>query len=219
MFNLRSSKIRWSFYFAIPIVTAITLTVLLWISYGKVNDAGKGAEFIVELVSASAAWIAAFLAYCGLIGATESMLSNTDLLRNQETIKVSNELNADMRLQGIKQELFFQGADTFDYWYSWFSVAEERQNDQETVLTIGRKKSDFLYVLNRYEFIALAIKKNVLDESLMKLMQKENIIKVWNYSRLTIKSIREQEQKDTLFYEFEWLAIRWGGLSIDSENN
>ncbi|MYZ41393.1 DUF4760 domain-containing protein [Schauerella aestuarii] len=64
-------------------------------------------------------------------------------------------------------------------------------------------------VLNSYEFVALGIRVGAFDEQMFKEMQCSNYVKVWEATRGLIQDIRQQQQKETFFQEFEWLAKRW----------
>lgn len=66
-----------------------------------------------------------------------------------------------------------------------------------------------LKVLNNHEFIALGIRQGTFDEEIYKKMQYSNVMKVWASSAGIISEIRNTQNIQTLFQEFEWLAQRW----------
>ncbi|MFZ1417125.1 MAG: DUF4760 domain-containing protein [Burkholderiaceae bacterium] len=206
--RLSSREKRYFVYLVIPLITLIILTILAINSYHALNQIDKKSEFIIEMLSASAAWVAAFLAYFGLISAAEGLLASNELIRFQETIKASSDLNADERLQAFKQFVFEQGEEMLEYFYCWAPLSGE-ESEVLTNLDYKKRRSDLFYSLNKYEFVAIAIKKRVMDEDLMKEMQKQNFIKFWNYAHKTIFSLRKNENKPTLFNEFEELAKKW----------
>ena len=75
-----------------------------------------------------------------------------------------------------------------------------------------------LQVLNNHEFVALGIRKKAFDQTIYKMSQYSNVMKIWNASDGFIREIRAQENKETLFQELEWLAKKWKKNPIENIN-
>lgn len=71
-----------------------------------------------------------------------------------------------------------------------------------------------LKVLNNHEFIAAGIHQKTFDEDMYKNMQYSNVLKVWNASAGIVAEIRHKNGIETLFQEFERLAVRWKKFPI-----
>lgn len=72
-----------------------------------------------------------------------------------------------------------------------------------------RERDAILHVLNIYEFISAGTNTKLLDDSLLKTLNYSNTLKLWNYTGLGIKKLRQELNKETLFQEFEILVKRW----------
>lgn len=66
-----------------------------------------------------------------------------------------------------------------------------------------------LFTLNNHEFIALGIRQKAFEEKIYKELQYSNFVKLWDAAAGFVEEIRQQDKRDTLFQEFEWLAKRW----------
>lgn len=66
-----------------------------------------------------------------------------------------------------------------------------------------------LTVLSRHEFYAIGINNGLLDERLFKRMSCSNFIQLWEQVSPAVNQMRTQNNKDTLFKDFELLATRW----------
>jgi len=66
-----------------------------------------------------------------------------------------------------------------------------------------------MLVLNRYEFIAAAIREKALDEDLFKRMQYTVVIRDWDVLCPFVMELRRLDKHPTLFQEFHWLSARW----------
>lgn len=79
-------------------------------------------------------------------------------------------------------------------------------------------RAHFLKVLNRYEFYAIGINKGLFDEELFKRMYCSTMLKFWGVVNPPVSQLRELAKKDTLFKDFEALAIRWKANPLKSED-
>jgi hypothetical protein len=64
-------------------------------------------------------------------------------------------------------------------------------------------------VLNNYEFIASGIHEDALDGELFKRLQYSVLIKDWEALCPLVMELRNQVRRETLFQEFEALAVNW----------
>ncbi len=64
-------------------------------------------------------------------------------------------------------------------------------------------------ILNNQEFIAVGVRLGSFDENTYKQMQYTNVMRLWEASKGFIEEIRREHKKDTLFQDFEKLALRW----------
>lgn len=65
------------------------------------------------------------------------------------------------------------------------------------------------YVLNHWEYISVGIQKNIYDEKMIKKASYNTAVGLFDRTEAYIKKLRENERKDTIYQEFEWLAQRW----------
>lgn len=79
-------------------------------------------------------------------------------------------------------------------------------------------RAHLLKVLNRYEFYAIGINKGLFDEELFKRMYCSTMLKFWGVVNPAVSQLREFAKKDTLFKDFESLAIRWKANPLKSED-
>lgn len=70
-------------------------------------------------------------------------------------------------------------------------------------------RAHILTILNNYEFIALGIREEALDESIYKRAVYSQAVRDWKAMRAFVMELRRQNSIDTLFQEFELLARRW----------
>lgn len=81
-------------------------------------------------------------------------------------------------------------------------------------------RTKMLTVLSRHEFYAIGLNAGLLDENLFKRMHCSNFISLWEQVSPAVSKLREKEKKDTLFKDFEILALRWKAdpLSVEDIN-
>lgn len=84
--------------------------------------------------------------------------------------------------------------------------------------TFDKERAHLLTVVNRYEFYASAINTGVLDEQFFKRLNYTNVVKLWNAVSPMVMKIREEERRDTIFKEFELLALRWKTEPLKSDD-
>lgn len=71
------------------------------------------------------------------------------------------------------------------------------------------ERKAILRLLNNQEFIAVGVRMKAFDEEAYKQMQYTNVLRLWDASKGFIEEIRRERKKDTLFQDFECLALRW----------
>lgn len=71
------------------------------------------------------------------------------------------------------------------------------------------ERKAILKVLNNQEFISVGIRMKAFDESVYKEMQCTNVLRLWESSKGFIEEIRSERKRDTLFQDFEKLALKW----------
>lgn len=79
-------------------------------------------------------------------------------------------------------------------------------------------RKHLLKVLNRYEFYSIGVNKGLFDEDLFKRMYCSTMVKFWGIASPAVSQLRETSKKDTLFKEFESLAMRWKANPLKSED-
>lgn len=72
-----------------------------------------------------------------------------------------------------------------------------------------QERKDILLILNNQEFIAVGVRLGSFDENTYKQMQCTNLLRLWEASKGFIEEIRRERGKDTLFQDFEKLALKW----------
>lgn len=102
---------------------------------------------------------------------------------------------------------------TKEHLSSLLSVKESDLTNNEAEI-----RMHLLKVLNRYEFYAIGINKNLLDEEMFKRMYCSTMLKFWGIANGAVSELREAAKKDTLFKEFECLANRWKANPLKSED-
>lgn len=71
------------------------------------------------------------------------------------------------------------------------------------------ESKDIIEVLNFKEFVSVGINTGIIDEKVYKRAYCSVMIRDWKLLKSTIFSIREKQNKQTLFQDFEILAKRW----------
>lgn len=157
-------------------------------------------ELLVILISAIIAFIAIF--------------HNKKVVRERATL--------DIILDDYKDEKMYEAKSIL---YEYLQV---KDGSQKTLVSIydsaeiseeeKKIKSALLLVMNRNEFYAMGINSGLLDENVFKRTHCSNVLKLWDAISPTVMSIREKEQKATLFKDLEILANRWKMNPLTTEN-
>ena len=71
------------------------------------------------------------------------------------------------------------------------------------------RAKDIIEVLNFREFVSVGINTGIIGEKVYKRAYCSVMIRDWKLLKSTIFSIREKQNKQTLFQDFEILAKRW----------
>lgn len=142
-------------------------------------------------------WIQTGAFVASALAALWLIRSNHGLERRRATIDLILRQKADQRLLRDTRKLW----DLSDESSASIAalVADTSQEDCRQVLR----------VLSSHEFVALGIRKKAFDERIYQMSQHSNVMKVWSSAQGFIYDLRNKEQKQTLFQEFEWLARRW----------
>lgn len=82
------------------------------------------------------------------------------------------------------------------------SLARNLNNNSNSI-------KDIIEVLNFREFVSVGINTGIIDEKVYKRAYCSVMIRDWKLLKSTIFSIREKQNKQTLFQDFEILAKRW----------
>jgi len=72
-----------------------------------------------------------------------------------------------------------------------------------------RDKQDIIYYLNHYEFMCVAIQQNIVDESVLKDIIGDKMVKTYSSGRALISQIRDEDGDDEFYEHFERVARRW----------
>lgn len=90
-----------------------------------------------------------------------------------------------------------------------YKLAENGKKLSTLVEEDTAERKAILKVLNNQEFIAAGIRMGAFDESVYKQMQCSNVLKLWSAAAGFVHEIRRVDKLETLFQDFECLALRW----------
>ena len=99
----------------------------------------------------------------------------------------------------------------------WVLSMHQKQLNNFTQYLANRDSSEFQHimrVLNNYEFIAAGIREDALDNGIFKRVQWSVLIKDWDALCGCVMEIRRNENRPTLFQEFEKLAKTWKSKAL-----
>ncbi|EKN4111982.1 DUF4760 domain-containing protein [Yersinia enterocolitica] len=65
------------------------------------------------------------------------------------------------------------------------------------------------YILNFYERVAVSIKNGIFSEIMIKEVSYSTVVQNYGIAEPFIHAIREKQQLQTLYQEYEWLVTRW----------
>lgn len=73
--------------------------------------------------------------------------------------------------------------------------------------------------LNTYEFVASGIRASALDEVMYKRLRYSTVMKDWAALKGTVYEFRRARESETLFQDFEWLAVRWSRRPLKRDSS
>lgn len=225
MANFLQPSTRKKIFIAVSII--IIGTVLYYISYIyriTPDDLKLGFHnsLMSSLLNMLSGLILASIAFAGLFLTTKSIKANTNSARQQSTIHLVMDINADQRLQDTKNLIFIKESNVTKYYMnlnvevhfeSYVNTAvgegEAKKKARKEILKREKLKDDIHYVLNRYEFIALGIRRGAFDEELFKDLHYSSFMKLWRFTKPLIMEIRSIGGIDTIYQEIELLTCNW----------
>ena len=188
------------------IIGTTTILIMVVVSFYchvfKITPIERRSEFYWNMAIGLFTFFGALVASGGVIFAASTLKENSNIAKKQATIAIINSFNEDKKLQEIKNFIF-------TYSHTDLNQIFCTTGNMNSSLGQEAAKDDILYVLNRYEFIALGIREGAFDEELYKYLQCSNILKLWEKARSLVTMIRQEYNKETLFQELEWLAEKW----------
>jgi hypothetical protein len=90
-----------------------------------------------------------------------------------------------------------------------YRLQEDGKHLSSLVGTDSDERRSILLVLNNQEFIATGIRMGAFDEKVYKQMQCSNVRKLWMASSGFIQELRKIDGRQTIFQDFEKLAVDW----------
>lgn len=183
----------------LPLLTFLILLIFLNLAYQSIPTGDSLKEFYYNCSMTFSGWFAAIIAYCGLIYASNTFRDTQKSMRyniSQNTANLILTLSADEKLWGAKINFFQTNA-----------ALLTELDDQE--------RQELLYILNKYELMALGIRHKIWDENLCKDMQYSNVLKLWEKTSSLIDEIRRDTQRVTIYQDLEWLCKRWNSNPIN----
>lgn len=70
-------------------------------------------------------------------------------------------------------------------------------------------RNSIMIMLNYYEYLAIGIKSNILDEKVVKEMINESLLNAYNVFSIYINHLRKRHNRAKAFVDLEELAIKW----------
>lgn len=140
-------------------------------------------------------WIQTGAFFLSALGAVGVIWHNGALAKKRALIDLILEQKADPQLVADIQRVY--------------RLAEGGNHLSSMVATDSEDRRSILNALNSQEFIAVGIRLRAFDEKVYKQMQCSNIIKLWTATSGFIHEIRRMDGKNTIFQDFECLALRW----------
>tara|TARA_R110002020_G_scaffold424811_1_gene634063 strand:- start:655 stop:1347 length:693 start_codon:yes stop_codon:yes gene_type:complete len=211
-----------NFLIASIIVMIIGAVVFcLYVSYIiSITDPLQVYTVHLSIISAVASLLLALIAFAGLLLTSraikltsDSIKANTLSSRHQSTIQLVMDVNKDVRLQDTKNLIFMKAerGELTDYYLALCKETDCLSNpdQQDTIQKNEKLKDDIHYVLNRYEFIALGIRRGAFDGELYKELNCSNFNKLWKFTKPLIMEIRNRQKIETIYQEIEWLYKSW----------
>ncbi|OOF84174.1 hypothetical protein BKG93_08360 [Rodentibacter ratti] len=145
-------------------------------------------------------WVQTGAVVLSAIMAVLAILHNGRMARRRTTIDVLLQENQDRQLVAAKFTAFNLAKNPNQSFVELYFSEKEKQSDTYKQITM---------LLNRYEFIAQSIKNKAFEEKIYKQMQYTNITRMWDRVCPLVYEIRQRQNSQTFYQEFEWLAKRW----------
>lgn len=145
-------------------------------------------------------WIQTGAVILSALMAVLAILHNGRMARKRTTIDVLLQENQDKVLVEAKFAVFNLARDQNQSFVELYFAEKEKQSQTYKQITM---------LLNRYEFIAQSIKNRAFEEKIYKQMQYTNITRMWDRVCPLVYEIRQRQNSQTFYQEFEWLAKRW----------
>lgn len=73
------------------------------------------------------------------------------------------------------------------------------------------------YVLNHYEYISVGIQAGIYDEQMLKEGSYNTVVRLYQRAKPFIEAVREVNNRETIYQEFQWLAKRWEETPLPSK--
>jgi hypothetical protein len=145
-------------------------------------------------------WVQTGAVILSALMAILAVLHNGKMARKRTTIDVLLQENQDRGLVAAKFVVFNLARDPNNSFVDIYFKEKEKQTKKYKQITM---------LLNRYEFIAQSIKNKAFEEKIYKQMQYTNITRMWDRVCPLVYEIRQRQNSQTFYQEFEWLAKRW----------
>lgn len=182
-----------SFLISALIFTPLIL-ILFYVYYLNTNQSSESPSFL-PLISS-------IIAFTGLWIASLSLLTNSIETRRKSSMDILFSLEKDLEFSKSKK-LIMNERDLEVLFFQQSSVNDSIHNE------LVKLRDSFYYCSNIYEFLALSIRKNTIDEQIFTSLYRSRFLKFWGKIQPVIKEIRRNESKNTLFENIEWLADRY----------
>jgi len=112
----------------------------------------------------------------------------------------------------------------------YLSVAHENQRLKDCIISVRKlhhdpdvniesfaypakrdsdESDDIRYLMNHFEYLSVGIGRKIYDEETIKAARYTVIVQVWTMCSPFVLKVREQDERKTLYQEFEELAERW----------
>ncbi|WP_058912802.1 DUF4760 domain-containing protein [Entomohabitans teleogrylli] len=161
---------------------------LIWLTAGS------------QMLSTLAVLLSAILAFFTII-------YNVGMARKSQTATFLFESRFDKRyLDGLQalRRIHYSGRSFRSYIFSTHNMTEEENDDIQNII----------YCLNFYERLAVSIRHGIYHEIMIKDVFYSSVVNNFAIAEPLIKAIREKEQRNSYYQEYEFLAIAWSGTPL-----
>jgi len=143
-------------------------------------------------------WIQTGAIALSAFGAIAILYNNSHQAKKRATIDLVLHENSNEEIQESKRKIRKCHDDNTDF--TQMSGKDHKDNPMREHIKV---------VLNNYEFISAGIKEGAFDEEIYKRTKRSIIIRDWKALAAYITALRQQQDNDKLYSEFQWLAERW----------